>query len=228
MATLKCKMCGGELELTQWLPRKTKVYENGMQNAQVGDIVCLGTYEQDNNIQNGKEAVEWLVLKKEDNRALVISKYVLDAQPLFKDLSASTLHNWEQSSLRSWLNSTFFVGAFSEVEQKHIMQTKVSTLMYDEYEHEVGYGMTIDRIFLLSTEETESYFGEFLNAKTTPYGLANGLTIDKNKGDVSWWLRTPSTYGKDGWAYENSSYSLGQKKTQSYGVRPAIWIDLGM
>ncbi len=46
--------------------------------AEVGDIVYFGAYEQDNNTSNGKEDVEWIVLAKENEKALVISKYALD------------------------------------------------------------------------------------------------------------------------------------------------------
>ena len=42
------------------------------------DSVVLGSYEQDGDTTNGKEGIEWLVLKKENNKALLFSKYILD------------------------------------------------------------------------------------------------------------------------------------------------------
>lgn len=47
--------------------------------ANVGEYVTFGHYEQDNDESNGKEDIEWLVLEKEDDKVLVISKYVLNA-----------------------------------------------------------------------------------------------------------------------------------------------------
>lgn len=52
---------------------------NKIKTANVGDIIVFGTYEQDNNISNGKENIKWLVLAKENNRVLVISDKALDS-----------------------------------------------------------------------------------------------------------------------------------------------------
>lgn len=46
-----------------------------------GEIIKFGKYEQDNNLENGKEDIEWIVLKAEKDRALVLSKFALDVQP---------------------------------------------------------------------------------------------------------------------------------------------------
>ena len=35
--------------------------------AEVGSYIYFGEYEQDNNKATGKEAIEWLVLKKEED-----------------------------------------------------------------------------------------------------------------------------------------------------------------
>ncbi len=47
----------------------------------VGDIITFGRYEQDNNLNNGTEAIEWLVLAAENDRALLLSKYGLETKP---------------------------------------------------------------------------------------------------------------------------------------------------
>lgn len=209
---------------TKWLPKESKVYQKDMQNAQVGDIICLGTYEQDGDTQNGKEDIEWLVLKKEGNKAMVISKYVLDARPMFDTLNLQR-DNWEDASLRGWLNSTFIRETFGAQEQKCIQETKVSTLTYDEYDHKAGQGKTNDKVFLLSNAEVDSYFSERIKAQATPYALQKGLTEDG--GEVGWWLRTPSNYAEDGCSYLRGS-GITPKKTKNYGVRPVMWIDLAM
>ena len=40
--------------------------------------VKLGKYEQDNNFDNGKEDIEWIVVEKEGGKALLLSKYIID------------------------------------------------------------------------------------------------------------------------------------------------------
>ena len=51
-----------------------------LKTVKVGDIVCFGTYEQDDNSANGNEDIEWIVLSKEETRLLVISRLLLDAK----------------------------------------------------------------------------------------------------------------------------------------------------
>ena len=52
-----------------------------LKQANVGDYVIFGAYEQDNDTSNGKEKIKWLVLDKQGSKMLVISQYALDCQP---------------------------------------------------------------------------------------------------------------------------------------------------
>ena len=42
-----------------------------------GDTVVFGSYEQDNVLTNGKEPLEWIVLKTEGDRAMLITRYLI-------------------------------------------------------------------------------------------------------------------------------------------------------
>ena len=46
----------------------------------IGDIVTFGRYEQDNNLDNGPEEIDWIVLDIQGDKALLLSKYGLDAK----------------------------------------------------------------------------------------------------------------------------------------------------
>ena len=72
----------------------------------MGGIVRLGKYEQDGDEENGKESIDWVVLKIEDGKALIISELALDAQCYNKHSDDVT---WESCSLRAWLNKNFIV-----------------------------------------------------------------------------------------------------------------------
>ena len=87
-----------------------------------GSTIMFGHYEQDSIISNGKESIEWLVLEVENNRAFLISKYILDAQP-YNDVQAEV--SWETCTLRAWMNNTFLNEAFSPAEQAAIVTTMV-------------------------------------------------------------------------------------------------------
>ena len=95
-----------------------------------GSIVSFGRYEQDNNRVNGPEPIEWLVLEVQGNRALLLSRYILDAKPFHTDYVDIF---WEQCALRTWLNTDFISTAFSEREQSAILMTHVD---YSESQRE--------------------------------------------------------------------------------------------
>ena len=43
-----------------------------------GDVITMGTYEQDGNTKNGAEPIEWMILDEKDDRLLVISVKALE------------------------------------------------------------------------------------------------------------------------------------------------------
>ena len=102
-----------------------------IKNANVGDIVYFGTYEQDNDTTNGKEDIEWLVLAKKGNRILVISDKALDRQPYN---SSRTRVTWETCTFRKWLNNDFINAAFSDDENAMIPTVTVSADKNPEYD----------------------------------------------------------------------------------------------
>ena len=85
-----------------------------------GDYISFGSYEQDNDTTNGSEPIDWLVLDKKDSKALIISRYGLDAKVFHKECVEVT---WESCDLRGWLNDTFYREAFTVDEQNQIAET---------------------------------------------------------------------------------------------------------
>lgn len=90
------------------------------QTGEEPETVLFGSYEQDGDAANGKEPIEWLVLARDGDKALLLSKYALDHQsfmPFYEPVTEP--FTWESCSLRQWLNSTFLNAAFSAEEQRH-------------------------------------------------------------------------------------------------------------
>ena len=205
-----------------------------MRKAEVGSIVPLGSYEQDNDTSNGKEDIEWKVLAKENNRVLLISEKALDCKRYNTSFDPVT---WENCSLRKWLNETFLNNAFSAEEQALIQSTTVSADKNPDYSTNPG-NATTDKVFLLSITEAEKYFDsdEARRCAPTAYAIAQGVwTSDSYKtadGDAVcwWWLRSPgndecrATYvrSSDGAVYLYGDYVY----YVSGCVRPAIWVHL--
>ena len=82
-----------------------------------GSIVFFGKYEQDGNLDNGPEPIEWIVLKKQDNKLTLLSKYVLTHRILH---SVEKKFEWPNSELCIWLNNEFYNIAFDENEKKQL------------------------------------------------------------------------------------------------------------
>lgn len=184
----------------------------------VGEVITFGTYEQDNNLGNGSEPIEWLVLAVENGRALLISKYALDAQPYHGEMSSVT---WENCSLRTWLNTDFYKTAFSSSEQKQIALVTLQNPNNWDY-GTTGGNSTRDSVFLLSMDEVYKYFAENsgIQCELTDYAY----DISDNAG---WWLRSPGANSKkaarvDRWGYvDTNGYSVIVSKLW---IRPAFWL----
>ena len=151
-----------------------------------GDIIRFGHYEQDGNTANGKEEIEWQVLKVESNRVLVVSKYALDAQPYNTEYTNAT---WETCTLRKWLNNDFKKAAFTSAEQTKIPSVTVVNKRNPYWGH-TGGNNTQDQIFCLSTDEIKELFGynwyndkymygfsQKMLVEATPYALKNGVCV---------------------------------------------------
>lgn len=122
----------------------------------VGNYVTFGRYPQ-TKAGKDKTPIEWLVLARDGSKALLISRYGLDAQPYNTTNSEVT---WETCTLRTWLNSTFYNKAFSSAEQAAILTTNVDNSKYQCYSgwSTNGGNNTQDKVFLLSYAEANKYF----------------------------------------------------------------------
>ena len=222
----------------------------------VNSNICFGNFEQDDDIQNGKEPIEWRVLRiDEDNRqALLLSKNCLDCQPFHAEVSEeSDLEEctWEECTLRSWLNSNleggFLYEAFSEEEQEQIIKTLVQPIENGHFTQADPGGETQDYIFLLSEQDAREYF----NCASDRRALTTEWASQKQKKDTEdseneeteeywidtrnttggsfWWLRTPgedNTYAECIGA-EGAIVQTGYMiEQQFFGVRPALWVIL--
>ena len=187
----------------------------------------FGSYEQDNNKSNGKEDIEWLVLAKEGNKALVISKYALDCQQYNTSYTDVT---WETCTLRKWLNNNFINSAFTANEKAMIPTVTVSADKNPDYSTNPG-NATQDRVFLLSITEANKYFSSdsARQCKPTEYADAGGAYGHSSNGNCFWWLRSPGLEQclaagiRNGGDFHEHGNDV---RADHSAVRPALWIDL--
>ncbi len=218
---------------------------SGFAGAKTGDIIAFGSYEQDNNTDNGREAIEWIVLSNNGSELFVVSKYALDSKLYHDEYKGAT---WEECSLRQWLNDEFYNTAFSASDKTKIKAAKLKNDNNPEYGTEGG-NETTDKVFLLSLEDVlNPEYGFSSDCSTsdiarrcapTAYAVAQGAWVteeswpDKYKTSdgeptCQWWLRSPG----DDTVFAAFVYPeglVGIKGNYIYGkqvVRPALIIDL--
>lgn len=175
-----------------------------VKNPQVGQYVKFGTYEQDNNLDNGKEPIEWEVLAVDGDNVLLISRYILDCVPYNEEKMNVT---WETSSLRRWLNSDFYNIAFSSKEQERI---QIVTLVNEDNQRlgTIGGNDTCDQVFCLSLSEIKKYYSFNSWDKESFCGYSEELlipTTDYIRNTV--WNAKFTSAQYEGYGYEKKGYS---------------------
>ena len=217
--------------------------------ANVGDSITFGSYEQDSEKWEHKEPIEWLVLAREKDKMLDISKYCLDVKNYF---DSSVV--WKNSPIRTWLNDTFINYAFSCEEIKLILNAKKSRLTDN------------DNIFLLYEKEAKKFFISDIQRVSCPTKYACSQEVKLCTGFVAvaaeteqeanlllkslgrfqndscrWILRFSSEpkilsfltkhiyykyISKAGYSEEMIEKSDEENLYKGLGIRPAMWIDL--
>lgn len=192
----------------------------------VGNIVTFGSYEQDADTSNGNEPLEWIVLKYENGRALLTTKYCIDCKQYKADYGSVT---WEKSDIRSWLNNRFIEKAFSAAEKAMLLDNESTADPNPKYKTQAG-NITADKVFLLSADEFSEYLegGEYAIGYTTAYARERGVQSGPISGTSVCWLRTPG----ESMVYVSTVSYVGELNlmgvysySSACGIRPAIWID---
>ena len=191
----------------------------------VGETIEFGNYPQDKD--GTEKPIEWIVMKKEGNQVLLLSKYVLDAKPYNEELEEVT---WETSDIRQWLNNEFYTTAFNKAEKAKIQTSLIKNEDNSEYGTSGGND-TEDKVFLLSKKEAKTLFSnnEEKIAKATEYAEKSGVYVNEEKV-AGWWLRSPGDNSDSaavvysyGWGYR---YGYDVYYSYGGGVRPALHLNL--
>ena len=206
-----------------------------------GDIFTFGKYEQDNNLENGPEDIDWIVIGKDGSRILIISKSVLANKPFDEGYS-----NWADSQIRAWLNEDFYNAAFSEDEKTSIALAEIFEQEGTKQRTSGGDQVTVknattrDKVFLLSLTEWQER-KKSINWDCVPTAAAKDRYNDSLYGNMDldrdgycdWWLRSQTAENLfyynvgDGQAIEDyDCESYFSTRNPLRGIRPVIWVDL--
>lgn len=187
-------------------PPEEVIVRETMADASVGDAVVFGTYEQNGNTADGAEKIEWIVLEKQDDKLLLISRKCLDTKPINETRSDV---EWNQSTLFAWLNGEFAQNAFSETELASLIEAD-------------GVKLTVP-----SAEEAKKYYeyDSWRTAEATEQAIKNGARVQNGK--TWWWLLDKGEIASsNSYVYFNGTIRTDGLSVdyQSVAVRPMMWV----
>lgn len=218
-----------------------------LKRAEVGDIVQVGTYEQDGDTET-EDPIYWDVLDKDADSILLISHDVIGYQR-FSDSYNCVV--WEDSQIRTWLNEEFYTDAFDKETQARIKESVLKNPSIAGYvtgaDESIweSRGDTTDRIFLLSWKEMEKYYGhklpkaEALLCKPSKAVLQRYEEIEQQRirekvpfaesapdvtEGISWMLRSTGKSQNQISIIRGDGYYSQCMADYYQGVRPAMWI----
>ena len=204
----------------------------GATNARAGEIITFGHYDQDGNVGNGVEPIDWQILATNGNMAFVVSRCGLFNA---KYTEHSKGQQWENCDLRKTLNSSFYYEAFTPAERDAIQLTTVDNSEAQGDPSAVsyrGYGNnTEDYIYILS-------YGELVNYLPTQNDrVCEICQKGKDKGlcgpeyvfgmrTCNYWLRHPVYKQNAGGVTWSGTIASAYMNFGSCMVRPCCWVNL--
>lgn len=182
------------------------------------------------------EKIKWRVLQNDGSTLFVIADKGLDCKN-YNEEKGSVI--WEGSTLREWLNSSFYHTAFRGEEQEMVVGQSVANGGNPEYGTEGG-GNTEDKVYLLSMEEmTDPSYGfcgdgrmDSVSRRMEPsdYARARGAFLSSGEYPGCWWWLRSSGYDTTYTvSVSDSGYVFGygmNASTSSNAVVPTVHIDL--
>lgn len=187
-------------------PPENVIVKETMADASVGDAVVFGTYEQNGNTADGAEQIEWIVLEKQDDKLLLISRQCLDAKQINQTRADV---EWKQSTLFNWLNGEFLQGAFSE--------TEISSIIEND-----GIKITVP-----SAEDAKKYYeyDSWRAAEATEAAIKNGARVQNGK--TWWWLLDKGEIASsNSYVYFDGTIRVDGLSVdyQNVAIRPMMWV----
>ncbi len=194
------------------------------------------------------ETLRWRVL--DPSAGLVLCESIIDVQAYqnetikksdneyyIKTSPTVFANNYKSSSVRTWLNGSFYQTAFTSAQQAQIKKTTLNNDAYSSSYPQYGSASTSDSIFLLSASETlntaygfdanTSAYDPARNAQGTAYAKCQGIAIINNHSH--WILRDAREPSNKISSVGAGGYLLSFDVTgTNLGIRPAFTFKSGI
>ena len=216
---------------------------------QAGSTIEFGRYRQtdyqlyyvtpdlsDPNIAEAIMPIRWRILSNDGKELFLVSDNVLECMAFNDSKDATT---WDSCSLRTWLNSSFYMNAFTDEERRYIERSRVAN-SGNPRNGTRGGETTNDWVFCLSVEEIEEYLPDpgtwysdySYHMRHVASTFVENVIKEYYNDQAYWWTRTPGddlTGAVMAQPGGNIDYNGGEGEwvnMQRLGVRPAIRLTL--
>ncbi len=180
------------------------------------------------------EPIKWQILEESNGYATILADLALDSQQY--DYDGSYSNNYANSTIRAWLNDTFYNTAFNDFQKALIQTVTVDNSASSTGSSSNSYACanTNDKVWLLSyTEAFNKYFSSNSERtkKSSDYAKSQGCWTSKisgYEGNCYWWLRSPYfSNSYRAWSVSDDGiYDIYSVYLTNSGVVPALKIKL--
>lgn len=194
------------------------------------ETLTLGSFDQDGVAENGREPIEWIVMKKDTEKEgwlELLSRNSLTSRGWDDNEKAA---NWGASSLYSWLNGEFLRETFNVKEKRLLRDVSIRSKAKKDYHQDTGTVrlMTLDEaaVYFDTVDASKAAYSAAATAATREAEKSYNINIDKEY----WWLCDVQSSGalvmpfntREGYTYNYMMVTPGAV----LGVRPMIAVDM--
>ena len=177
------------------------------------DSVHFGSYPQSDVTGEKKEPIEWIVLEKNNNEAILVSKRILDFKPYFDpkenhDYSGA----WFDSYLELWLHKEFMFKAFNRYDFDFLKDINIEyqdvnineeggSIDYDEF------GTTVSNYYYNYDYKTKNKITIMSYDECLKFIKQKSKSNDSNSTECKILIAKPTDYAK------NENIKLNKEKS---------------
>ncbi len=179
------------------------------------------------------EPIKWRIAEESGGTVTLVADLILDSQQYdYEDGSCS--NNYAESTIRAWLNESFYNTAFNELQQAIIQTVEVDNSAESTFDDSNPHACenTFDKIFLMSYVESTTWFTSSAERQKqgSDYAKSQGLSVDTSSaylGNSPYRLRSPGNDDSEAiLVYDGVDDENGGVDDTSLGVLPALVIEL--
>ena len=202
-------------------------YYTDTKDLNITSTIKLGKYEQDNNVENGPEDIEWYVISYKDEVLYLLSKYILN----YKEFDRGNVEDvsyrpkFSESYINFWLNNNFVFESFDYDERNKKKKKGVTISCTTRYEN---LGIDYNDHSFMKADSTMYARTKIENVENEDeYWLLNSCDVnfESHENNRVKFVLNSGEIANDGFRNDNEKLSANQMKSnvkEKKGIRPFL------